>query len=158
MNIKIKITILGFILIIFDQLSKQLTLLLPQPLKLTLVTIQASRNPAAIFNLPTPNPLVAAISFIILGLLIYYLYRTLSSNRTINKLGFEYSLKIMALVMIVSGGLSNLLDRLIYAGVTDILTIGTLAFNLADIFIALGTISFLIITLIPKPTINNSTI
>lgn len=44
---------------------------------------------------------------------------------------------------IIAGGLSNIIDRAVLGGVVDVLRIGTLHTNLADIYIMLGIIGFL---------------
>jgi len=50
-----------------------------------------------------------------------------------------------SLAMILSGGLSNLLDRLIWGGVVDIFHIGAFSFNLADGMIVAGAVLLLLV-------------
>ena len=40
--------------------------------------------------------------------------------------------------LILAGGISNLADRLVWGGVRDVFTLGTLYFNVADIYIVGG--------------------
>jgi signal peptidase II len=74
------------------------------------------------------------VSFLLLGGLVYIFW---SGNRT--------SHYITPLVFVVGGGISNLVDRLLYDdGVIDFLSIGvgsfrTGIFNLADVYILVGS-------------------
>jgi lipoprotein signal peptidase len=43
-----------------------------------------------------------------------------------------------SLLTILAGGISNLIDRLLWGGVRDIFVLGTLYWNLADLWIVLG--------------------
>ncbi len=56
----------------------------------------------------------------------------------------ENTLLAVALGLIVAGGLSNVLDRLIYGGVIDYVPVaGWFTFNVADVEISLGTALFI---------------
>lgn len=74
------------------------------------------------------------VSFLLLGCLVYIFW---SKNRH-----FHY---ITPLLFVVGGGISNLVDRLLYdGGVIDFLSIGigsfrTGIFNLADVYILVGS-------------------
>lgn len=58
---------------------------------------------------------------------------------------------LLGLIIIISGGLSNLFDRLIAGVVTDIVTVYSLTFNLADLFIIAGAFILLTFTYyVPK--------
>jgi lipoprotein signal peptidase len=46
-----------------------------------------------------------------------------------------------SLLLILAGGISNLIDRLVWGGVRDIFMVGTLYFNLADVYVVLGGLS-----------------
>lgn len=49
-------------------------------------------------------------------------------------------------ILILSGGLSNIIDRLVRPGVIDWIPFFGLWFNLADIYITIGVIYFILIT------------
>lgn len=46
-------------------------------------------------------------------------------------------------ILLISGGASNLIDRLLYGYVQDIIAISSTRFNLADIYILAGVILIL---------------
>lgn len=48
------------------------------------------------------------------------------------------------LITILAGGISNLIDRLVWGGVRDIFTLGTLFFNMADMYIVIGIIMLIL--------------
>lgn len=75
-------------------------------------------NTGTIFSLAWPNWLVAILAVIVL-------------------LAYMADFK-PGVSLILAGGAGNLIDRLIYDGVRDIFFLGTLAFNLADLFVLIG--------------------
>ena len=60
----------------------------------------------------------------------------------------EGGLKFLILSVIFAGGISNLLDRLIFSGVVDFVRIGPFPrFNFADLTITVGVLALLILSL-----------
>lgn len=101
------------------------------------------KNTGAAFSIFSNNTiLVIVISIFIIGLLIFYIYK----NRGYNKI------EDISYALILGGAIGNLLDRLIYGYVIDFLDFKIFSydapiFNLADTFIVIGVILFLINTL-----------
>jgi len=106
------------------------------------VRLEIAKNYGAFLSLGASMPqswrtglLSAGVAVVLVGLFVYAL---LSSSRN--------PLIVPALGMIVGGGASNLIDRLIYDGyVLDFLNVGvgpvrTGIFNLADVLILIGVI------------------
>ena len=77
--------------------------------------------------------IIIILNIIIIGILIFFL---ISKNKDIDKL-----VKI-SLIMVISGGVSNLIDRLVRGNVVDYIDINAIisypVFNIADVFIVLG--------------------
>ena len=125
----------------------QVTPLLPNFLELTFV-----QNKGVSFsflsNLPdmTRLPLLLSISIIAVVGMLYYLIRYWNVTDQYMK---------MALVWIIPGALGNLIDRAIFGAVTDFLHFRWYDFsffvnNLADCFISVGVVFFIISTLFGK--------
>ena len=101
------------------------------------------KNTGAAFSIFSNNTiLVIVISIFIIGLLIFYIYK----NRSYNKL------ENVSYALILGGAIGNLIDRLVYGYVIDFLDFKILSydapiFNLADTFIVIGVILFLVNTL-----------
>ncbi len=58
---------------------------------------------------------------------------------------------LLPLTLIASGAISNILDRFIHGGVADYIKLNFWSnFNLADIYIAIGAVWYLILMVIPK--------
>ena len=73
---------------------------------------------------------------IIIGLFIFLLKEKDKYNSIFN----------VSILMIIAGGISNLIDRMLYKSVTDFLDLrGFAIFNIADVFAVLGCI-FLVIS------------
>ena len=100
-------------------------------------------NEGAAFSIGNGNVFLFIILNIILicGLIIYYE----KNKKEFNKFS-KYSI-----ALVIGGGCSNLLDRIFRGYVVDFIDISELfnfpVFNIADIFIVLGVISLLIITI-----------
>ena len=90
-------------------------------------------NPGVAFGIPLPNIITVIFSIFVLIILIYLVTKKSSTVSWIT-----------ALILIISGALSNLIDRLMYAHTIDYLLILTGIINLADILIVLGFILFFI--------------
>ena len=105
------------------------------------VAITPSFNTGAAFSLLSGRPiLLAAVSSALLLALCVYADRKLRLTRAAQT----------ALCWLVGGGMGNLIDRIVYAGVTDyirLLLFDFPVFNLADIAIT-GSIAVLLILLL----------
>lgn len=101
------------------------------------------KNTGAAFSIFSNNTiLVIIISVVIIGFLLFYIYKNKGNNKLEN---VSYS-------FILGGAIGNLIDRLVYGYVIDFLDFEMLSydapiFNLADTFIVIGVILFLINTL-----------
>lgn len=93
------------------------------------------RNDAAAFSVQFPNAVLAGFTAFVLVFIVIWLGKNPQNNRA-DKL---------ALGLVLGGGLGNLLDRLVYGGVTDFIScVFWPTFNLADIFVVVGVIILLI--------------
>lgn len=117
--------LIGFILIALDQSLK----------------IWAMDNSHYFINQGVAFSLFASWGLILnlLGLVIFfsllYLYRDFFFQQTADKL---------AVIFISAGGLSNLFDRIFRGGVVDFLSFPSVSnFNLADVFVNIGCILFI---------------
>jgi len=83
-------------------------------------------NPQLAFNLPSPLYLIILLN-IIIGVFLFWWY---SQSKSWGKI---------ALISIIFGGLSNLMDRITHQGVIDYIQVGWWPiFNLADVLIVVG--------------------
>ena len=103
--------------------------------------ITFTKNTGALFGLFKNNNLLFIISsFIALIILIYFLFKTKKSF-----------LNNVSVIMIISGIVSNLIDRLYFGYVIDFIDLKIWPiFNLADVFILAGIIIFCIESIRPK--------
>lgn len=131
-----KIFILLLVLILADQLAKQYILS-------NNLAFQINSGIAlSIFE--GNNTLSFCISFVALILVGIDFWRNYQQKQ-------RTSIILWTVVLIFSGGISNLLDRLIYGGVVDFIAIGNLPiFNFGDIFITSGILLIIIANLINK--------
>lgn len=101
------------------------------------------KNTGAAFSIFSNNTiLVVIISVVIIGFLLFYIYKNKGNNKLEN----------VSYAFILGGAIGNLIDRLVYGYVIDFLDFEILSydapiFNLADTFIVIGVILFLINTL-----------
>lgn len=101
------------------------------------------KNTGAAFSMFSNNTiLVIIISVVVIGFLLFYIYKNKGNNKLEN----------VSYAFILGGAISNLIDRLVYGYVIDFLDFEILSydapiFNLADTFIVIGVILFLINTL-----------
>lgn len=101
------------------------------------------KNTGAAFSIFSNNTiLVIIISVVVIGFLLFYIYKNKGNNKLEN----------VSYAFILGGAISNLIDRLVYGYVIDFLDFEILSydapiFNLADTFIVIGVILFLINTL-----------
>ncbi len=88
-------------------------------------------NPGIAFSLPIPNTLVILITPIIIVTLIFFLKNKYRKNNIVFSLG---------LTLIISGAVSNFIDRVLFEITIDYIRIYTSVINLADLLIITGTI------------------
>ncbi len=132
-------TAAAIILIGLDQLSKyfaQTYLQTPHRLISDFFQLEYSQNTGVAFGIAIPQIVLIIGSPILIGLIIYLVIKELDCRKT---------LSILSLILIISGALGNLMDRLIHGFVIDFIAIWRWPnFNLADIYITLG-ILFMIV-------------
>ena len=104
-------------------------------------------NTGIAFSLLQHNNTVMAVvtGFIVAGMVIWYARRRPTLGRCVN----------VAFVLIISGAIGNLMDRILLGAVTDFLDLYAYnyhwpAFNLADSYITIGGALLLITTLFEK--------
>jgi lipoprotein signal peptidase len=112
----------ALLIIIVDQVSKLIVPLFGQFL-IGNVSLQLTINPVGAFSLALPA-LLLNIRWVALRC---YLAMYASSKR-----------RTAALLIMLSGGMSNLIDRLWWGAVRDVISIGNSFFNLADVAIVGG--------------------
>ncbi|MEK7085857.1 MAG: signal peptidase II [Patescibacteria group bacterium] len=126
-------TTAAVILIGLDQLSKyfaQAYLQTPYRLISDFFQLEYSQNTGIAFGISIPQIILIIGSPILIGLIIYLVFKELDLRKT---------LSILSLILIISGALGNLMDRLIHGFVIDFIAIWRWPnFNLADIYITLG--------------------
>lgn len=147
MRARDKITILMIIiLIMIDQITKIYMINLHGNSVIVIegiLQLSYAKNTGIAFGLADKN----LISIIITDMIvIFILLRFLILQRdNINKA------TRISLILILAGGISNLIDRIVYKGVIDFIDISQRIehfpiFNIADIFIIIGFIMFVIVS------------
>jgi len=130
------------LLVGIDQVTKYLLFHSQRSLHFTDNLYFEITNSQAPISLITSLPLTVIIIFTtIAGLLLAMRYTKRHTALTTKK---EEKIIQFAIVAIIAGGISNLIDHMSRGQVTDIITIDHLHFNIADTYIVLG--SLLIIT------------
>ena len=121
-NIKDKLvySFLFFLFLFIDQLTKHFVL--------TKQSALVFRNENFAFSLELPSFLMYLTYIILLGLLLNWFVKK-ENKRILDKLGF---------VLIISGAVSNIGERILNGYVIDFIHIHTGVFNIADFFIILG--------------------
>ena len=134
--------ILSVVLIIIDQLSKVLvSIYLKSPIGNDFLKLEATTNTGIAFGLnDSSNIANIVVIFVVLGLIISFIKR--QNDKIDNK-------TMVALSLMVSGGISNLIDRFIRGGVLDFIKIYKFPiFNIADISVVIGWILLIVFILI----------
>ncbi len=93
---------------------------------------EPSLNNGVAFGIPLPNWLIITLTIPIILLVAYLFYKNI-----------QYPISNISLLLILSGALSNLCDRLIYHGTVDYFLLLTAVINLADVMIMLGFLLYL---------------
>lgn len=96
-------------------------------------------NPGIGFGLPMPQSFIIILTVIILALIAYHLFKQI-------KLGDKEKLPfiIYPLSFIITGAVSNLIDRLAYHHTVDYIFAFTGYINLADALIVIGFVIYLL--------------
>jgi len=139
-----KNTFLGIIfatgIIICDLLTKFFaTIYLTAPVEIIrgLATFELHKNPGLSFSIPFPNTMQIVISIVLLILLVLY---SKQEQRSL--------IEHLALAAIFGGAIGNLIERILFATVTDFISIWKFpVFNIADIGISVGVVVLLTVEL-----------
>ncbi len=138
-----KMIILVCALIIADQLIKEIIPKDDQALIPGLVRVTYAENTGGAFSLGSNSLLqIIIVNIIIIGIILRFVCVQFDKLNSFTKIVLSF---------ILAGGLSNLLDRVIRGFVIDYININDCfkfpIFNLADIYIVLGWIIFIILTI-----------
>ncbi len=135
-------------LVLLDQYTKTLfvkgfTLKLNDYIRFSLVYNEGSAFGIKLFS----NETYLSIGF---GVLLFLIYFTISYNKKLKNILYDNKIKILAyflnfsILLILSGIIGNLIDRLKYSKVVDWISIWNFpVFNLADSYITIGVIIFI---------------
>lgn len=96
-------------------------------------TTGAFLNQEGSFSLPLPPWMIIVSSVVIIAVLAHILFKPTTPATMTN-----------GLIFILSGGASNITDRILYGYVQDIIAISSVRFNIADIYIIVGSFLLLI--------------
>lgn len=132
--------IIAIILVLMDQIIKivistklynSTIMLIPHVLNLTYV-----QNAGAAFGIGSNSTsMFIAVNIVVIGLITYFIFS--KKEEISNPI-------LIALYLIIAGGISNLIDRIVRGFVIDYIDISPLikypVFNLADVFIVIGCI------------------
>ena len=100
-------------------------------------------NSGIAFGISLPSALIIILITIIIIFLFYYLLKNIKKEKYLN---------IFLLGLVIIGAISNLIDRLLYKEVIDFIQISIWPnFNLADAYISIGIITFLIVNIKKTP-------
>lgn len=139
---KIVLILIGVILVIIDQFAKFFLVGKNFTLIANTLNIDYYQNEGLAFSLFDGDLLVImAITAVILGFLVKLIINYFNENK------FVYA---TSLIFIVSGGFSNLIDRILKGYVVDYLNVTLFnfpIFNLADILITVGIIILFVLVL-----------
>lgn len=139
-NKKILLILLGFIIIFLDQLTKVILLEKNFTIIPNVINITYTENTGVAFGIGSSNIfMIIILNIIILGFIIKF----------IKEQQEQVDLKILIpLILILSGGISNLIDRIFRGYVIDFIDVNFFNFpnfNIADISISIGIISLIFI-------------
>ena len=136
------LVILSIILIIIDQLSKLLIMAyVKAPIGNDYFKIEVVSNTGIAFGFNNSSNITnILLSLIVIALIIRFI--KMQNERIDNK-------TMVALSLMISGGISNVIDRLIRGGVIDFIKIMHFPiFNIADIFIVVGWVLLVVFILL----------
>lgn len=138
MNKKIKIIIIGIVLLTIDQVTKSLIIDKSFTIIPNILNFTYTQNTGVAFGMGMNRNIVIIISIILLLAFLVLLVKN------INKISIG---KTISLLLIIVGGISNIIDRIFRNYVIDFIDVNIFSFpnfNLADIYIVLGVIIFLV--------------
>ena len=136
----LSVIMLGILIVIIDRITKLLLInkeitIIPNLLNFTYI-----ENNSVAFGIASNNTiLIVLLNVIILAIIIKFLKEKFSKTNYII---------ILSLIMILAGGVGNLIDRIAMGYVIDFIDINILdfpVFNIADISITVGVIMIMII-------------
>lgn len=136
----LSVIMLGILIVIIDRITKLLLInkeitIIPNLLNFTYI-----ENNGVAFGIASNNTiLIVLLNVIILAIIIKFLKEKFSKTNYII---------ILSLIMILAGGVGNLIDRIAMGYVIDFIDINILdfpVFNIADISITVGVIMIMII-------------
>ena len=136
------LVILSIILIIIDQLSKLLIMAyVKAPIGNDYFKIEVVSNTGIAFGFNNSSNITnILLSLIVIALIIRFI--KMQNERIDNK-------TMVALSLMISGGISNVIDRFIRGGVIDFIKIMHFPiFNIADIFIVVGWVLLVVFILL----------
>ena len=91
-------------------------------------------NHGIAFSLPFPNWLLVLITpMIIFGLIVWGIKHVSRNTYHVTRISY-----LLSLILIISGALSNFIDRVLFAATIDYLRVLTGVINLADVMIVVG--------------------
>ena len=99
---------------------------------------QVFLNKGVAFGLPLSNNLTTMITLPMIGLIAYLFLKELDKK---NPPSFNL---LLAWPMVLTGAISNLLDRIIYHQVVDYFVVGTAIINISDMLIVGGLVIYLL--------------
>lgn len=126
-----KIFILSIIFIVIDQITKILAVYFKN-LNFGFIKINCTSNEGIALGFNQNNLTNILIAIIVLGIIFNFIHQ--QKEKLNNKI-------IFSLAMVISGGIGNLIDRILRGAVVDFIDIGNFPiFNLADCFVVIGWI------------------
>lgn len=133
--------IIGLVLIGIDQFFKFVVVnYLPQDGFFVLnnnLGIASFQNPGVAFGLPMPK----VIMYIVIFLILYFLLQKFQQE--LKKMNF---IVLFSLMLVISGAISNLIDRVFRGFVIDYIHLFNLSvLNLADLYIIIGIIIMIVL-------------
>ncbi len=137
-NKKIKLMIIiTMVLILIDQVTKIMVQMMYQnPLQKGILGITLIQNTGMAFGLNSGNTKNIVLTILVLLIVINFI------RRQKDKLDTKTAVSIS---LILAGGISNLIDRIMRGGIIDFIKIENFAiFNIADCYIVMGWVLFVI--------------
>ena len=135
----LKLGIWCLILIALDQLTKYLIhSYFPVTMEILgdFFRIEYSQNVGVAFGIPVPYPLLIIGNVLLMGLIIWIINKEFDLEQPIGN---------TALILIISGAIGNIIDRLIRGFVIDFIGVWRWPnFNLADTYISLGILLMIV--------------
>ena len=132
---KLKYYILGIIIILIDQLSKFLMINKKIAIIQNFVTLQYTENTGAAFSIGSNTIILVLSILLIVGIISFLIIKKDKIN------------DFIPFILIISGSIGNLIDRIFRGYVIDFININIFnfpIFNIADICIVLGFIYLII--------------